>query len=591
MSKKGRRGFLKHAAGLGGAAALIGVKGREAEGALQSATNVPTPTNWDVDCDVVVIGSGAAGMPAAIAARDGGASVMVVEKNWDVGGRAILSGGSLQLGCGNRMQREAGIKDSPDQFFLDWTGSEGQAPVDPKLWGTEGNPLAKHNDREIVRAFADNAVATFDFLEENGVVWARLGGVRGPGDPKSPRQTTVKGWPIKEELIIPNAAGSGTGSGLIRPLEKSAKAKGIKFLLLHRMTRIHRESPNAGRVQGISAVEVDKWNTPTGRTVNIRARKGVIIAAGGPSANVNFRRIYDPRLTEEYQVWGDAYTTKDADGELAALAIGASLWTSCGQVNLGDRQVHRAGGSLGTKKNGSPLFPPDSPAFFRQGSTGLGITDWQDAILVKETGRRFYEETLRGKPMGSPGWRAHIDAALQWSGNPKKFNGGGPIWAIFDAAAVKRERWTLQPPYVDPKGGFFFSAETLEELASQLTKNPYQTWAMQGSALRATVERYNSFVDSGVDTDFGKPTPIHKIETPPFYAAWATPTLHDVMAGLRINANGQVLDLQGLAIPGLYAAGECASGISQHGLAKSALFGRLAGMHAARQAPLSHTSG
>jgi succinate dehydrogenase/fumarate reductase flavoprotein subunit len=114
---------------------------------------------------------------------------------------------------------------------------------------------------------------------------------------------------------------------------------------------------------------------------------------------------------------------------------------------------------------------------------------------------------------------------------------------------------------------------------------------MPGAALRATVERYNSFVDSGVDTDFGKPTPVHKIETPPFYAAWATPTLHDVMAGLRIDANGQVIDLHGQAIPGLYAAGECASGIAQHGLAKSALFGRLAGIHAAGQTPLSSTSG
>ena len=585
MSKKDRRSFLRDTAA--GAVALAGLGASQAEGASQARTNIATPLKWDLDCDVIVIGSGAAGMPAAIAARDRGASVIVVEKNWDVGGRAILSGGSLQLGCGNRMQREAGIKDSPDQFFLDWTGSEGQAPVDPKLWGTEGNPLAKHNDREIVRAFADNAVATFDFLTDNGVVFARLGGVRGPGDPKAPRQTTVKGWPNQAELIIPNAAGSGTGSGLIRPLEKSARAKGVRFLLLHRMTQIHRADRTSGPVLGITATEVDRWNRPTGRVVHIRARKGVIVAAGGPSANVNFRRIYDPRLTEEYQVWGDAYTTKDADGEMAATAIGASLWTACGQVNLGDRQVHRAGGSLGTKKNGSPLFPPDSPAFFRQGTTGLGITDWQDAILVKETGRRFYEETLRGKPMGSPGWRAHIDAALQWSGNPKKLNGGGPIWAIFDAAAVKRERWNTEPPYVDRTGGFFFSADTLEELASQLTRNPYQTWPMQPSALRATVERYNAFVDAGVDADFGKPTPVHKIEMPPFFAAWATPTLHDVMAGLRINTNAQVLDLHGHVIPGLYAAGECASGIAQHGLAKSALFGRLAGIHAAKQPPLS----
>src|SRR5690606_33528739 len=121
-------------------------------------------------------------MPAAIAARDSGASVLVVEKNWDIGGRAIISVAAIQLGCGNAIQRNAGIVDSPDQFFLDWTGSEGQAAVDPDRWGAAGNPLAKYNDREIVRAFADNAVATFDFLTENGVRWDGLRGIRGPGD-------------------------------------------------------------------------------------------------------------------------------------------------------------------------------------------------------------------------------------------------------------------------------------------------------------------------------------------------------------------------------------------------------------------------
>jgi hypothetical protein len=196
------------------------------------------------------------------------------------------------------------------------------------------------------------------------------------------------------------------------------------------------------------------------------------------------------------------------------MAVGASLWTASNQVNLGDRQVDRAGGRLGTRQNGSPPIPPDCPVFFKQVAMGLGITDWQDAIMVKENGKRFSEETLRGKPMGSLGWRQHVDAALQWSGNPKKLNGGGPIWAIFDAAAVKRERWNVEPPYVDRAGGFFFSADTLEELASQLMKNPYMTYPMQGSALRATVERYNSFVDIGKDVDFDKPT--HANRAPPF---------------------------------------------------------------------------
>jgi hypothetical protein len=328
---------------------------------------------------------------------------------------------------------------------------------------------------------------------------------------------------------------------------------------------------------------VDKWNKPTGETVNIRARKGVIVASGGHNGNVNFRRMYDPAVTEEYTTWGAPYTTKDADGELAAMAIGASLWTFASQTNGGENQYNRPGSSIGTRYNGSPPFLPTSPAFFKAGATGLAVRDWQNAIMVKENGRRFYEETLRGKPLGSPGWRASVAAATRWSGDPNRLNGGGPIWAIFDAEAVKREQWSVEHPWVDKKGGFFFNADTIEELASRVKACPYQWRAMPGEALRATVTRYNSFVDSGVDADYSKPTPIHKIETPPFYAAWATPPLHDVMSGLRINTNGQVMDKQGQVIPGLYAAGESASGISIHGLAKSIIFGRLGGIHAAKQ--------
>lgn len=569
-----RRKFLRQSAiaGAGGAASLAVAGGCTAH-----------DKHWDLDFDVVVVGSGAAGMPAAIAARDRGASVLVVEKNWDIGGRAIVSVAAIQLGCGNAVQQDAGIVDSPEQFFLDWTGSEGQAPVDPERWGTMGHPLAKYNDREIVRAFADNAVATFDFLSENGVRWDGLRGIRGPGDINVPRQTMVLPWPEDEGHIIPGRR----GTGLMRPLERSARQKGVEFLLLHRMTGIVREDTGARNVLGITAVAVDRWNKPQEKTVRIRARRGVIIATGGHSGNVNFRRMYDPRLTEEYQVWADSITTKDGDGEIAAMAIGASLWTMASQTNEGDRQIDRAGGNIGTLRNGSPLVPPDSEVFFRQVASGLQVRNWQDAILVKETGRRFTEETLHGKSMGSPGWRAHVDAALQWTGDPAKLNGGGPIWAIFDSAAVERERWQTEPPYVDRSGGYFFSADTLEELADQLIRCPFQWRAMPREALAATVSRYNSFVDSGVDADFSKPLPSYRIERPPFFAAWATPVCHDVMSGLRINRNAQVMDMQGAIIPGLYAAGESASGIALHGIGKSALFGRLAGQHAASHSPVS----
>ena len=106
---------------------------------------------------------------------------------------------------------------------------------------------------------------------------------------------------------------------------------------------------------------------------------------------------------------------------------------------------------------------------------------------------------------------------------------------------------------------------------------------MKGATLQATVERYNSFVDSGEDSDFGKPSPKYKIQTPPFYAAWATPVIHDTRAGLRINAKCQVMDMNGQVIPGLYCAGESAGGFNQHGMGRCATQGYIAGINAARE--------
>ncbi|HTV37597.1 MAG TPA: FAD-binding protein, partial [Xanthobacteraceae bacterium] len=158
-------------------------------------------------------------------------------------------------------------------------------------------------------------------------------------------------------------------------------------------------------------------------------------------------------------------------------------------------------------------------------------------------------------------------------------NGGGPIWAIFDADAVAREKWNPNPPHVDRDAGLFFAAGTIGELAATI-KMKYQRVAMPPENLAATVARYNSFVDSGKDGDFGKPKPRYKIATPPFYAAWATPVIHDTRAGLRINAKCQVIDRKGEVIPGLYCGGESAGGFSMHGLPRATCQGFIAGRNA-----------
>jgi succinate dehydrogenase/fumarate reductase flavoprotein subunit len=147
---------------------------------------------------------------------------------------------------------------------------------------------------------------------------------------------------------------------------------------------------------------------------------------------------------------------------------------------------------------------------------------------------------------------------------------------------VKREGWKVTPPYVDTAQGYFFSSDTVKDLGSKIV-NKYQRKPMPPDALDATVGRYNSFVDAGKDADFGKPSPKYKIQAPPFYAAWATPVIHDTRSGLRINAKSQVIDLNGEIIPGLYCGGETAGGFSLHGLARCVVQGRIAGRNAAAE--------
>jgi succinate dehydrogenase/fumarate reductase flavoprotein subunit len=133
---------------------------------------------------------------------------------------------------------------------------------------------------------------------------------------------------------------------------------------------------------------------------------------------------------------------------------------------------------------------------------------------------------------------------------------------------------------VDPNG-WFFSAQTIRELAAKIV-NPYQSQPIAPRVLEETVTRYNSHVELGKDLDFSRPSPQFKIETPPFYAAWSTPILHDTLTGLGINTKCQVMDVRGRVISGLYCAGETAGGFGLHGLPRATVFGRIAGREAAR---------
>jgi succinate dehydrogenase/fumarate reductase flavoprotein subunit len=546
---------------------------------------------WDREADVVVIGTGATGFPAAIVAREAGASVIMIEAENHVGGHAITSGGNLPLGGGTSYQKKHGIADSPDLFFNDLTD---WSVVEPN-----GFPPYRYNDREIIRAFADNSVPTFEFLLAHGVkVIDRKPNSVGHEIGASALRTmqiSVEDWPMVHTggPAAPDDDEIRAGAGLIRPLEIAARKAGVEILLEHRMTAIHRETPKSGRVTGIAV-------SHNGATRNFRARKAVIVATGGSTGNVNFRRMFDPRLTEEYcGLAGMPWSDQDASGELAAMDVGAALWGGfnyTGEFGSGITKPGAIGCQYGYV---NVRWYPNSDVFDKARAIGLAVKDWQDAILVNMLGKRFYDETGGHFTYSSyktidpyaPGSYLNaknrnynpsnfINAALAGIGDGH--NGGGPIWAIFDADACAREKWQPKPPHVDTAAGFLFSADTLEELAKTIVMK-YQRVPMPPQNLHATVERYNSFVDAGKDADFGKPTPRYKIAKPPFYAAWATPVIHDTRAGLRINARCQVIDMKGEVIPGLYCGGESAGGFSMHGLPRAACQGFIAGRNAVTQ--------
>jgi predicted oxidoreductase len=611
-----RRDFIKAAgSGTAAVAAATIVPPLAAQGAKDSFGTKPDPTKlptrWDLVADVVVVGAGAVGLPAAIRAREAGKSVIVIDCNYDIGGHAIVSGGNIPLGGGTSWQKRDGIKDDPDTLYRDLT--------DWSVVNAQGMGIYRYNDRDVHRVMADNMPPTFDFLLDNGVKFANRpidnSGANGTGISAMREAHTV--WSEGSSLKSPGGAG---GTDLCRDLEASAKKKGVKFVLNYHMDVIFRESVHSGRVLGIQAsytpTILPGTNVPLAPfspegnivrdtpTLTIKANKAIIVGTGGSSGNANFRRIVDPRLTEEIPGAACEFSPQDASGELAIMAIGGTLW---GVMNQGMERGAQllASNTVGVRTNYPNMrWDVNSPIFPKIKYLGFAMRDWQNAIMVNQVGKRFYKETdgFAYPSAGSFGlldkfggyvqgdWRNvskmpytpnnYVNAALAPNeGSVAPDYAAGPQWAILDSDGVERQRWDLNPPYGDPN--YFFSADTLEELANKINTCTYQHYRMDGKVLKATVDRYNSFV-GGQDTDFDKPSPQYKIEKAPFYAAWNTIMLHDTYMGVRVNGHCQVLSLEGEAIPGLYAGGECSGGANAHGLARCLTQGYIAGYEAAK---------
>jgi len=589
MSKNlSRRQFLKSsalsAAGLA-AASILGPNAAIAE-------NADSAIQWDYEADVVVIGAGGAGLPAALKAMEDGSSVLLVEANWDVGGHCAVSGGNLHSGGGTVTQKKYGIVDSADQYYIDHTS---------------GTTLStRFDDREYVRAVADSMAECYDFCVAKGLLIQEREPTRqnyvldGFTEPESvPRWTytdaSTEGW-------VDDYTGRGNaGLGITRPLERSLRQQGAKFLLNYHMDKIYREDTFSGKVLGVMATYTPRilpgeteplkplWTDgnieTTQEKVNIKANKGVIIATGGSIGNERFRTMFDPRLGPEFDgLSGMPFSDQDGSGELAAMEIGASLGSLTAFMQHGGHQITMAN-RFGCRYGYGGGYNNKSKLWKLVVANGIS-PDYNSLCIVNMIGQRCGNEDKGAGGKYSYDSYEFFNTALAsvvvdvaGDGNAKRY--GGPLWAIFDQGAVERNDWKMEQGVVDYDNGYCFKADTLEELANAVVNKYYEEVKMDPKLLVETIRRYNAFVEEGVDHDWGKKTLGYKIEKGPFYAAWATPNLHDCYAGLRVNGSMQVLDLHGELIPGLFCCGESSAGMRIHGLGRVMTSGYIAGRSAA----------
>jgi urocanate reductase len=240
------------------------------------------PNKWDRETDVIVIGTGFAGLAAAIEAHDAGSSVVILEKNSFVGGNSIIASG-LYNAVDPARQSKQDIEDSIDLHYQQTLGAG----------DFKGEPAK-------VRFLCENALNGIEWLEEMGVgfeptVFTALGAL----------------WPRAHDPV-----NKGRGGAIVRALKKQVKNRAIPILMKSRLCGIVREKPHEGVILGVHYEEKERF-------FFIKARKAVVICSGGFGADVEMRSTYDPRLTSDIPTTN----VRTATGEAIryAIAIGADV--------------------------------------------------------------------------------------------------------------------------------------------------------------------------------------------------------------------------------------------------------------------------
>ncbi|PKN71003.1 MAG: flavocytochrome c [Deltaproteobacteria bacterium HGW-Deltaproteobacteria-12] len=330
-----RRNFLKTA---GGAAAVAGLAttGMALTPWTAEAACTTMPKKWDETYDVVVVGSGFAGLAAAYEAKKAGASVVVLEKMRTPGGNSIINGGVVSA-AGSPMQEKEGIKDSPELMFKDMLAAGLQL-----------------NHPELAKMAADRSNTTVQWtINELGVKY-------------KDKLTQEGGHSVPRMYSTHNQS----GSAIVQQQLLKLKELGVVPKMQSFLTQIYRDSD--GRVKGVQIREKYIFpNADSGKIKNIKARKAVVMATGGFGNDVAFRTIQDPRLTAEFPSTNQPGATAESHRE--ALRIG------CTPIQLSWIQLGPWGSPDEKGMGLSPFFAQLCAAMY-----GL----WVDT----KTGKRFVNE-------------------------------------------------------------------------------------------------------------------------------------------------------------------------------------------------------
>ncbi len=497
-------------------------------------------------CDVVVIGSGFAGMACAVAAAEFGLSCIVLEKSGKIGGGSAISGGSLWVGA-NHLNAAAGGSDSPAEVlaYLRYVGADGidpgrmqtfvdEAPDALKFFEACGVPFQLTNRIDHYHGVAPGAKTGGRIVDTAPIAGADLGEYRD-------RMLLPAGRLFRhggKQMMELGGAGSaaawdetllaererqdmrGGGTGLVAWFVRLAAARGVT---IRTATAVDRLTTESGRVTGVV----------TGAGESIAARRGVVIASGGYESNPELVANYEA-LPGFQSMFPDSVS---GDGFVMATEIGAAVRVIGNNLSvfMGFRNPDDA--------------PPGENAICRL--SGTQELPSKHTMVVNRQGRRFTDETFFQAAAPS----------LRVFDNDTRRQPNLPCFFIFDSQYARAHSFAGRKPGA-PIPSWVASGATLSEVAAKL--------GIDAAALQSTADRFNVDARQGIDTEFHRgeiPRGLTKfapgatlgtIEQPPFYGIELHPTSL-ASAGVLADERARVVHVRGAPIPGLYAIGNAAA--------------------------------